>query len=192
MARRTIARVVDDSAVWTERIASAWQKTGDAWFETGCLLLAAKESLPHGKFGKMIRESLPFDRKWAHKLMSIAGDHRLTNVASRRHLPAEASTLYELTKLDDGTYALAEQRGLIRPDVTRKEIVALRQEVAGPAEPKPEPEFDVAAFLAEVHALVWDGMERATPSQRKLIVNDFKAMVHNLAGWKEEKYEDPT
>ena len=160
MKRRTLARVVDDAQVWRERIVAAHDKGLEAVFETGRLLVEAKSALPHGSFLRMVKSELPFSRSWANRLMAIASDHRIANVERTLHLPASAETLYELTKLDDGAYAMAEERGLIRPDVTRKEIVALRHEVAAPTDPKPEPEFDVSREESRIGDFCDEAMER--------------------------------
>jgi N6-adenosine-specific RNA methylase IME4 len=58
--------------------------------------------------------------------MAIGRSERLTKSAHvRTLLPPSWGTLYDLTKLDDGTWALAMERGIIRPDMERKDLAPL-------------------------------------------------------------------
>ena len=44
------------------------------------------------------------------RLMAIAADARIADVTHVQHLPASWRTLYDLTRLDDGTWAMAMER----------------------------------------------------------------------------------
>jgi hypothetical protein len=107
---------------WATRISTAWQKSVESIIETGGLLIAAKAALDHGQWGQMVESDLPFSRQTAHKLMKIADDARLSNVAHVRHLPPSWGILYELTKLDDDTFDQKLRDGTIRPDMHRKDV----------------------------------------------------------------------
>lgn len=137
------------STPWAQRIRASWQKSVEGILETGRLLIEAKAALPHGSFLKMVGEELPFSSQTAQKLMAVAADPRLSNTAHVRFLPPSWGTLYELTKLDDGEWALAEQRGLIRADVQRSEIAGLLRDerhaelARRPIAPLPDGVFDV-------------------------------------------------
>lgn len=112
---------------WAERIAAAWNKTREGVIEVGRLLIAAKAEIDHGEWEAMIAADLPFSPQTARKLMAIAGDARIANRAHMRLLPNSWGTLYELTKLDDGAFDHAVTKGLIRPDMERKDAERLRQ-----------------------------------------------------------------
>ena len=107
---------------WARRIGGAWQKSIDAIFETGRLISEAKAALPHGAFGKMIENDLPFGADAAQRLMAIAADTKLTNAEHVRHLPPSWGTLYELSKLDTETFTRRIKEGTIRPDMLRREV----------------------------------------------------------------------
>jgi N6-adenosine-specific RNA methylase IME4 len=107
------------------RIAASWRRTREAAIETGRLLLDAKQALPHGEFGAMIDGWLPFGRRWAQHLMAIAGDARLSNAKHASLLPASAETLYELTRLDDESFARRIGDGTISPDMRRADIATV-------------------------------------------------------------------
>ena len=121
---------------WVSRICSAWQKSVEGILETGRLLCDAKDDpkMQHGSWLQMIKHELPFSDSTAERLMVIWQHPQLSKSAHVPNLPPSWGTLYELTKLDDGQWALAEDRGLIRPDVQRKQIVAFRKSLL-PAKP---------------------------------------------------------
>lgn len=107
-------------ADWAIAITARWQESFKAIVDVGKMLIAAKADLPHGEFTIMAEQDLPFkDISTAQRLMKVANDSRLTNAAHVQLLPSSWGTLYELTKLDDDTWALALDRGLIRVDIAR-------------------------------------------------------------------------
>lgn len=110
---------------WAGRITSAVQKSAEAIFEVGRLLIEAKAALPHGEFEAMVENSLPFKASSAQRLMIVARDGRLANPAHVQLLPASWGTLYELTKLDDQQFAAGIERGVIRADMERKHVKQL-------------------------------------------------------------------
>src|ERR1700722_6986045 len=108
--------------VWGNHITTCWRASFEGVLETGRLLIAAKEALPHGEWERMRDENLPFKKNTATRLMAIARDERISNVAHAPLLPPVWSTLYELTKLDDKQFEKAKDDGLIRPDMERREV----------------------------------------------------------------------
>jgi hypothetical protein len=115
-----------DAEAWAIRITARWRASVEAIIEVGQLLIDAKGRLPHGAFGKMLENDLPFGASTAQRLMAVAADNRLSNPAHVQHLPASWGTLYELTKLSDGEFEEAIEQKIIRPDMERKEIELIR------------------------------------------------------------------
>lgn len=170
---------------WPQRISAAWQKSVEGILETGRLLIEAKAALPHGSFLKMVEEELPFKENTARRLMAIASDTRLSNRAHAPDLPPSWNTLYELTKLDDETWTLAEQKGLIRADVQRNEIVALRRGLAADKETGAAPVFDAGSLISRLHNEILDGLRRCSASERKWVISDLRALLNTLEHWRE-------
>lgn len=151
---------VDESnpQVWAGRIGSSWQKSVDAIFETGRLIAAAKDALPHGAFSGMIENELPFGARTAQMLMKIGADKRLSDAKHVSHLPASWGTLFELTKLDDETLTRRIKEGTIRPDMQRREvatggarsIMANREQSKESLDFAPTPPFATRALLRDV------------------------------------------
>jgi N6-adenosine-specific RNA methylase IME4 len=112
----------NERARWAARITATWRQSVESIIECGRLLIAAKGALPHGAFLDMIENDLPFGPRTGQRLMKIAVDPRLTNATHVSLLPPSWGTLYQLTRLDDGTFARLVDDGTIRPDMERSEV----------------------------------------------------------------------
>jgi N6-adenosine-specific RNA methylase IME4 len=108
--------------VWASHISTCWRATFEGILETGRLLIAAKEALPHGEFGPMVTNDLHFDKRMVERLMTIARDQRISNASNSPFLPPVWTTLYDLTSLDDDRFEAGIKNGTIRPDMTAKDI----------------------------------------------------------------------
>jgi N6-adenosine-specific RNA methylase IME4 len=103
-------------------IRASWQASIDGIFEAGRLIAQAKADLPHGEFIAMVESDLPFGRHTAYRLMEVASDPRL--VAQAHQLPANWTTLFELSRLPD-----SEFQRLAHPEVDRADIRAARKQI---------------------------------------------------------------
>lgn len=110
---------------WAEIINADWRKSIDSIIQTGRDLATAKEELPHGEFIKMIEGELPFSRRTATSLMSIAALPAVSNGMSSSHLPPSWSVLAELTKLTASDFSEAQKRGLITPQTNVRQARAV-------------------------------------------------------------------
>lgn len=109
-------------AYWREQILDAWRDSVTGIIETGRRLEQSRQELGHGEWGALVA-GLPFDHSTVTRLRAIAADERIC--AHAHNLPASWYSLYELTKLDDETWAAGVEGGVIRPDVKRPEIKKL-------------------------------------------------------------------
>src|SRR4029079_18309788 len=118
-------------ANWTQRINAAWRTSIKQVFETGRLLIEAKADLKkrgeHGEFEKMIEHSLPFGPRTAERLMAIARDKRLTKATHGSLLPQSWRTLSELARLSDDEFADVVKDGIVKPDMTRRDLEQWQQ-----------------------------------------------------------------
>lgn len=122
----------NDAAGYVREISRLWNEAKDKFLAIGEYLTLAKQQLAHGEYEAMIRSQLPFGKSAAHRIRAVAEavrDGRLT----RDSLPQSYATAYELTLLTDQQLRIAEDRGLVRPDVYRSEIVAFRRAVDRPS-----------------------------------------------------------
>jgi hypothetical protein len=81
-----------------------------------------------GRFSTEIIPKLPFERATADKLAKVAilVD---AGVLPVERLPPNYSTAFLLLTLDKSDLAKAEERNLVRPNVSRKEVEAFRSEL---------------------------------------------------------------
>lgn len=108
---------------YAEAIREAYHQTVEGIFRMGDLLVEAKRELPHGAFGAMVEEDLPFSTSTARKLRRIARSDRLRNRSRVNDLPTAWGTLYELATLDDGDWERIAPH--VSADMTRGEIPGL-------------------------------------------------------------------
>lgn len=127
MATAVVVRK-DQAEYWAERISDSVAKSVEAIVETGRELIAAKESLRHGEWGRMFEDGLvPFGERSAQRLMGIASHVVLSNPTHVSFLPPSWGTLYELTKVPELDLKRALSDGTITPDMPRKAVAALLQ-----------------------------------------------------------------
>ena len=83
----------------------------------------------HGNFLRLFRDhrkpvegALPFNRKWAHRLMTVAGNGCLaeSNVQHAGHLPTNIDTLVLLAQLPPKQLEEAIDEGRVTAATTRK------------------------------------------------------------------------
>lgn len=119
-------------------------------------LVALKEAVPHGQFGRYFSDSeqpvedpLPFATTWARMLMTMAQNPAIAH-AKQQHadvLPHDITTLYQLAALPPPAIEAAIEAGRITPDLTRAEAKALKREISPKAVvEKPKPTRDDVWF----------------------------------------------
>lgn len=117
-------------------IRREWTNALEATVAVGRRLNEAKESLQHGDYQAMVENDLPFSTATARKLREIAAFVDRDQVPLDK-LPEAMSTLYAIATLPDETRQQALEQGVIRPDVTRAEVAALKSPPANPVPPTP-------------------------------------------------------
>lgn len=115
-------------------------------------LVALKEVVPHGQFGRYFSDSeqpvedpLPFAMRWAQTLMVVAQNPAIAQAKAHHDslLPHDINTLYQLAALPPPAIEAAIEAGRITPDLTRAEAKALKREISPKAVvEKPTPTRD--------------------------------------------------
>jgi hypothetical protein len=133
-------------------IQKEWGDARDSFLAIGRALIALENELTKTEFARLRRGTerlFPFSDATATQLRQIA------RAVDGGRIPAEAcpgsyGTAYQITLLTEPQFRVALERGLIRPDVTRREIMQLRREVqADGAEPSPPGRLDRARLREE-------------------------------------------
>jgi hypothetical protein len=147
--QRSLAVIPTDLAQpWATKINRSMAESVVAIIQTGRAFLEAKRQLRHGGFQRLfaghpeaVREPVRCSKRTAERLMKIATHPVLSNATHVSLLPPSWGTLYELTRVEPRRLAEAIDDGVIRPDMTRRQVSALvyRPRVPSPAPPLPAP-----------------------------------------------------
>ena len=112
-------------------IEKEWRDARDSFLAVGRALLSLEETLTRAEFARLRRSTerlFPFSDATATQLRQIA-----RAVASgklpRDQCPGSYGTAYQITLLTESQLRAAQDQGLIRADVTRREIMQLRRDV---------------------------------------------------------------
>lgn len=122
-------------------IQKEWGDARDSFLAIGRALIALEHMLTKVEFAKLrhgTERLFPFSDATATQLRQIA------RAVDGGRIPAEAcpgsyGTAYQITLLTEPQLRVAWERGLIRPDVTRREIMQLRREVPANGAEAPPP-----------------------------------------------------
>lgn len=118
-------------------IRKEWADARDSFLAIGRALLALEQSLTRAEMQRLRQGTeriFPFSDATATQLRQIARAVESGRLP-QQDCPGSYGTAYQITLLSDGQLRLARERGLIRPDVTRREILELRRTV--PEAPSP-------------------------------------------------------
>jgi hypothetical protein len=137
--------------VWAHKIKAAWSASIADIIETGKLIAAAKDDLPHGQFETMVEKELPFGARTARMLVAVGKDSRFRNHGSV--LPASWRTLYELTLLTDDQFQRGIATGDINAEITRVGVARLRGITPGALPLKPSRTITAAVSLDNAEKL---------------------------------------
>jgi hypothetical protein len=113
-------------------IQKEWGDARDSFLAIGRALIALENMLTKAEFARLrhgTERLFPFSDATATQLRQIA------RAVDGGRIPVEAcpgsyGTAYQITLLTEPQLRVAWERGLIRPDVTRREIMQLRREVS--------------------------------------------------------------
>jgi hypothetical protein len=108
------------------RIGVLWKDAQRTFVEIGRQLQRAKAQLPHGDFEGMVERDLPFGKNAAYKLRVVAEAIDTGRLPSD-FAPQDYSTCYLIASLKDEELAVARERNLVRPDVTRADLLAFKR-----------------------------------------------------------------
>jgi len=119
----------DSVADYVTTISRLYDEAEERFVQIGRHLIEAKARLQHGEWSKMVA-LLPFSHRTATMLMTAARAITNRTIAPDR-APRSWANVYLLASMSEEERKLAEERDLIRPDVTRREILAFRRQVSG-------------------------------------------------------------
>jgi hypothetical protein len=107
------------------QISQNWQRGVEAFMATAVLCADADMVLQLEDRDELLKK-LPFGASAYSKFVQIGRDPRLRRPEVRQLLPPHYTTTYEVTSLTDQEFEAALAEKVIRPDVTRKELLSWR------------------------------------------------------------------
>jgi hypothetical protein len=118
---------------WANTINGHLKTSVESIFAMGRDLIAAKKQVGHGPWLTMflgrpdsVAKPIRFHESTAQRIMAVARHRELSNTAHVQVLPPSWGTLYELTKVPELALRKALTNGTIRPEMERREVLALR------------------------------------------------------------------
>jgi Protein of unknown function (DUF3102) len=194
--KRTTALVRrgDDLEPYATRINHALGKTIEAIFETGRLLLEARDKLEHGKWARLFDERrVPIGLRTANRFIEIYKRREyLASGSNSSRLPPSWTTLYELARLPDDTLTWAHEQNKIRPDLKGKDIARIRAEYDGVELPSPKSapasisvRTPGSELVTKIERLLHGTLEKLSPDDRDYVVCMLRETLDRL-GSKEE------
>jgi hypothetical protein len=133
-------------------VQKEWGDARDSFLAIGRALIVLESELTKAEFARLrhgTERLFPFSDATATQLRQIA------RAVDGGRIPANAcpgsyGTAYQITLLTEPQLRVARERGLIRPDVTRREIMQLRREIpAKDVEPPPPGRLERAQLRQE-------------------------------------------
>jgi hypothetical protein len=125
------ATTCNDAEGYAREIGKLWDEAQQKFISIGRYLVLARKTLADEDYKRLITTMLPFGVSVARKLRTVAEAVNAERLPLRT-LPRSYVNAYELAVLKDQHLHLAEQRDLVRPDVTRREIEEFKAELRQP------------------------------------------------------------
>jgi hypothetical protein len=119
-------RELSEREEFADEIRRLWSRAQEQFIAIGRYLEQAKRKLPHGEFEAMVERDLPFDASVTRRLRAVVQFIDSGAVPLER-LPSSYSVIYELTSMTPDERERADKASLVRPDVTRKELVTFKR-----------------------------------------------------------------
>lgn len=112
----------DNTGDFVAEIEKLWNEAQEKFLTIGRYLIQAKACLKHGEFEVMVVSQLPFGRGVAYQLRVVAQAVEQARLEEST-LPRSYSNAFRLAQMDKAVLDRARESNLVRPDVTRREIV---------------------------------------------------------------------
>ena len=112
-------------------VHTEWSRARHSFLAIGKSLLIAEETLTPDEFRRLKQGSeriFPFSETIASQLRQVARAV-MSGRFKEDEMPGSYSVAYQIAVMDLPTIEIARSRNLVRPDVTRTEVIAFRREI---------------------------------------------------------------
>jgi hypothetical protein len=131
-------------------VHTEWRKAKQSFLAIGKSLLAVEQTLTADEFRRLSKGTeriFPFSETIATQLRQVARAI-LSGRLNETEIPGSYSVAYQIAVMDGPTIEIARSRNLVRPDVTRTEVIAFRREIS--ASPASQPQrLDISTIRRE-------------------------------------------
>lgn len=152
---------------FVSEIQRLWGRAQQSFLDIGRLLIRAKDILPHGSYLDAVESQLPFSSRTAYQLREAAR-WALAGTYPPEQLPGSYATIYTLSTLDPPLLQAADQEGMIRPDLTRAQIMQWKKRKAAPLADQEAALTQRAARLRREAARIADELAKVEEELSKL------------------------
>ncbi len=131
-------------------VFAEWNRARQSFLTIGRALLSLQQRLTPEEFRRLENGAdrvFPFSRTVLVQLRQVAQAVAFGKI-EEREMPGSYSVAYQLVTMDDPTMEIARARNLVRPNVTRSEIIAFRRAVSVELQAKAN-RVDLAAIRNE-------------------------------------------
>jgi hypothetical protein len=131
-------------------VHAEWRKAKQSFLAIGKSLLAVEQALTPDEFRRLSKGAeriFPFSETIATQLRQVARAV-MSGRLNETEMPGSYSVAYQIAVMDGPTIEIARSRNLVRPDVTRTEVIAFRREIN--TQPTSQPQrLDISAVRRE-------------------------------------------
>jgi hypothetical protein len=121
-------------------VHAEWRKAKQSFLAIGKSLLAIEQTLTPDEFRRLSKGTeriFPFSETIATQLRQVARAV-MSGRLNETEMPGSYSVAYQIAVMDGPTIEIARSRNLVRPDVTRTEVIAFRREINAPPASQPQ------------------------------------------------------
>jgi hypothetical protein len=115
-----------------DEIHSHWRSAKHSFVSIGKALLMLERTLSHEEFKRLSKGTdriFPFSETIGIQLRQVA-KALLSGMIDENEMPGSYSVAYQIAVMDGPTIEIARARNILRPDVTRTEIITFRREIS--------------------------------------------------------------
>ena len=121
-------------------VHAEWRKAKQSFLAIGKSLLAVEQALTPEEFKRLSKGTeriFPFSETSATQLRQVARAV-ISGRLNETEMPGSYSVAYQIAVMDGPTIEIARSRNIVRPDVTRTEVIAFRREINAPPASQPQ------------------------------------------------------
>jgi hypothetical protein len=131
---------------WAGIANSHQRQVAEGLINLGKTLIKAKADLPHGEWGKLLRDNLKMRERFAQGVMKLARNPRFAKPSNLTLLPPTLTALAAIAEMPDNIYNHGIASGAINPRTTAKQaqfltvqVVRTTRKIAAPCYVPAEP-----------------------------------------------------